>query len=146
MGFDGRRPEDVEVVLPEGDAHRSRDARHGLAKCESSALPAEQRHGLRTEVHDGDNAVLCRNAARIAAHTALPECGNGLYESAPGVVNEQLVVWRVRTRDQERFLVVSACARAHCSGHQHNRRAHTRLLPYLSFSSPSSLSAPLTTS
>src|SRR5258708_19704343 len=103
MGFDGRRPEDVEVVLPEGDAHWSRDARHGLAKCESSALPAEQRHGLRAEVHDGDNAVLCRNAARIAAHTALPECGNALYESPPRVVTDHLFVCTVRTRHQHRF-------------------------------------------
>lgn len=76
VGLDGRGAKDVEVVFAEGDAHRRGDGRHRLAEIETIAITDEKGDGLRAEVHDGDGVVLCRNAARIAADTALAECGD----------------------------------------------------------------------
>src|SRR5712671_2295219 len=109
MGLDCRGSKHVEVVLSERNAHRRRDGRHCLAEFETIAIAAEKGNGLRAEVHNGDGVVLCRDSARVAADTALAQCGHGLNENTIGVVYEEFVTGSIRARDHERSLMVSRC-------------------------------------
>ncbi len=103
MRLDRRHSENVEMIPAERHAHRLRQRRDHLAQPERVSVALEDRHRLRPEVHNGDQAAIGGDPAGVRTRAALP-CGrDGLHQCSGGVVDQQLVCRRVRAGDDERL-------------------------------------------
>ena len=72
VGFDLGGPEDVEMVGAESDADRVGDVGTDCFIWKPLSPRSNMRHGLRAEIHHGDQVALRLDAAGVAADAALP--------------------------------------------------------------------------
>ncbi len=98
------------MIFAERDTHRLRTRRDDLAQFESCVSTREQRHGLRSKVHDGNQFVVRRDATGVSARSALAERRHGFEQHSSRVEDEQLIIDVIGRRHDD-WLASIGCKR-----------------------------------